>query len=331
VNGGDRAEPAGLEVLECLHDLDLGVHHERAGPGDRLADRLPAEDEQFRRGVPRVLPVSGADGDRVARAEDRELSGGHRPVVGADRRVASKDVDQRVEVLPPRQRQRAARRDRRVDHRHRRVGRAGAGVTGDLAGDHPHQRRGVLVGQQGDPIGPQVLVAGLDQLLGPREVDPQLQAVEEPAARDERLRRLLDVQDSAAGGHPLGVPVGDDATAAVAVGVLERPVDDVGHRLEPAVRMPGRALGLTRRVLHLAHLVEVDERVQVGQVDPREGAADGEALALVALRRGRDLADRARTGVERGADAGQEGDVVDGNGRHGWLPVIGWAVQQTTT
>ena len=81
-------------------------------------------------------------------------------------------------------------------------------------------------------------------------------------------------------GHPLRVAVGDDAAAAVRVGVLERPVEHVGHGLEPTMRMPRRALRLTRRVLHLAHLVEVDERVEVGQVDARERATDREALAL---------------------------------------------------
>ena len=62
--------------------------------------------------------------------------------------------------------------------------------------------------------------------------------------------------------------------------MLEGAVDHVGHGLEAAVRVPGGALGLARRVLDLAHLVHVDERVEVGQVDAGEGAADREALAL---------------------------------------------------
>ncbi len=41
---GDRAEPARLVVLERLHQLGPGVHHERAVGGDRLPDRLAAED-----------------------------------------------------------------------------------------------------------------------------------------------------------------------------------------------------------------------------------------------------------------------------------------------
>src|SRR3954447_18994874 len=83
-----------------------------------------------------------------------------------------------------------------------------------------------------------------------------------------------------AGSHPLGVAVADRAAAPVGVGVLEGAVDDVGDGLEAAVRVPGSALRLARRVLDLAHLVHVDERVQVAQVHPGEGAANREALAL---------------------------------------------------
>ena len=91
----------------------------------------------------------------------------------------------------------------------------------------------------------------------------------------------------AAGGHPLGGAVGDQAAAAVGVLVLEGAVDDVGDGLEAAVRVPRGALGLARRVLDLTHLVHVDERVEVGQVDAGESAADGEAFALEAARRRR--------------------------------------------
>ena len=83
------------------------------------------------------------------------------------------------------------------------------------------------------------------------------------AADDELLGRRLDVQDARAGGHPLRGAVRDEAAAAVGVLVLERPVDDVGDGLEAAVRVPVGALGLVRGVVDLAHLVHVDERVEV--------------------------------------------------------------------
>ena len=62
----------------------------------------------------------------------------------------------------------------------------------------------------------------------------------------------------------------------------ERAVDHVGDGLEAAVRVPRRALGLAGGVLDLAHLIHVDERVELIELDAGEGAADGEALALEA-------------------------------------------------
>ena len=61
--------------------------------------------------------------------------------------------------------------------------------------------------EQRDLAAAEVLVARGDALLRARQVHPQLEAVEQAAARDEVLRRRLDVQDAAAGGHPLGVAV----------------------------------------------------------------------------------------------------------------------------
>ena len=163
----------------------------------------------------------------------------------------------------------------------RGVGHAGARApVADLARDHADQGPAVRRAEQRDLACPDVLVAGVGHLEPGRQVHPQLEAVEQPAADHQLLGRLLDVQDAAAGGHPLGVAVGDQAAAAVGVLVPERPVDDVGHGLEPAVRVPGRALRLTGRVVHLAHLVHVNERVQRPQVDAGECAADRETLAL---------------------------------------------------
>jgi hypothetical protein len=69
---------------------------------------------------------------------------------------------------------------------------------------------------------------------------------------------------------------------AVGVLVLEDAVDHVGDGLEAAVGVPGGALALAGRVIDLAHLVHVHERVQGRQVDAGEGAAHGEALTLKA-------------------------------------------------
>jgi hypothetical protein len=143
-----------------------------------------------------------------------------------------------------------------------------------------------------------------------------LQAVEQAAGDDELLRGRLDVENSGTGGHPLGRAVVDDAAAAVGVLVLEGAVDHVGDGLEAAVRVPARALGLAGRVIHFAHLVHVDERVQVSRRDARERAHDREALALVAPRPSGDLTNRALGVTQRGrGDAGQC-QRVGRDGRH---------------
>src|SRR5882757_3082350 len=98
--------------------------------------------------------------------------------------------------------------------------------------------------------------------------------------------------------------------------MLEGAVDDVCDRLEAAVRVPGGALGLARRVLDLAHLIHVDERVQLGHRDAGKRAANREALTLVA---GRRVGDRPNVPLRRIGrrlrDPSQCGDVRN---RHGW-------------
>ena len=155
-------------------------------------------------------------------------------------------------------------------------------MTTDVAGDDADERATVGRRDEGDLARAQVLVAGRRQLLRCGQVDPQLEAVEQAAADDQPFRRLLDVEDPGAGGHPLGVAVGDHPAAAVRVGVLEDAVDHVGDGLEPAMRMPRRALRLARGVVDLAHLVEMDERVEVGEVDAGERALDREPLPFEA-------------------------------------------------
>ncbi len=210
-----------------------------------------------------------------------------------------------------------------MHHGHRGVRRSGAGYSGHLAGDHPDQGSGVVGRDEPDVTAAQVLVARVDPLLVAREIDPELDAVEQATGLDQPLRWLLDVQDAAAGGHPLGVAVADRAAATVVVLVVEDAVEDVGDGLEAAVRVPRGALGLTGRVLDLAHLVHVHEGVEQRQVDAGEGAADGEALALEAGRRTR----HRRHGARRGPRQSGQGLAVARSGRRrsqqaSWL--LGW-------
>ena len=99
--------------------------------------------------------------------------------------------------------------------------------------------------------------------------------------------------------------------------MVEDAVDDVGDGLEPAVRVPRGALGLTRRVLDLTHLVHVDERVELGEVDAGERAAHREALTLETARGAGDAADGALGAeLELDRDARQDSQVGDGDGGH---------------
>ena len=149
--------------------------------------------------------------------------------------------------------------------------------------------------------------------------------MEQATTPDECLRRLLDVQDPGAGRHPLRIAVGDDASAAVRIAVLERAVDHVRDGLEPTVRMPGRALGFARGIVDLAHLVEMDEGIQVRQFDPGERPPNRETLALEPARRRGDALDRPLRGdgrIRRG-DPWQDGDVFDDDGGHGSKLLVG--------
>jgi hypothetical protein len=100
--------------------------------------------------------------------------------------------------------------------------------------------------------------------------------------------------------------------------VLERAVDHVGDGLEPAVGVPGRALGLAGGVLDLAHLIHVDEGVQLGVRQPGERASHREALALETRGRSGDRSDGALHRVaEIGlGDCREREGVFHGDGRH---------------
>src|SRR3546814_15548524 len=48
LRSGRLCEPAAVDVVDCLADLRLGVHHERAVADDRLIDRLAGQDQYGR-------------------------------------------------------------------------------------------------------------------------------------------------------------------------------------------------------------------------------------------------------------------------------------------
>ena len=64
---------------------------------------------------------------------------------------------------------------------HRRVGRPGATVATNVAGDDPQEGAAVAGRQQDDVVGLEPLISGRDHLVPGREVHPELDAVEEAA------------------------------------------------------------------------------------------------------------------------------------------------------
>ena len=128
VDRRDRPEAAGLVVGERLEDLLARVHDERAHPGDRLADRPAAEDQDVEVRAAALLDRRRVDRERVAGAEHRELAGlrsgaasrPDRPVPDRGRRRGRCSRRATGSAQP------GAGAERRVDERHRRVGRARA-------------------------------------------------------------------------------------------------------------------------------------------------------------------------------------------------------------
>ncbi len=100
--------------------------------------------------------------------------------------------------------------------------------------------------------------------------------------------------------------------------MLEDAVDHVGDGLEPAMGMPRRALRFAGRVLDFPHLVEMDERIEVLEVDAGERAPDREPLPLETARRAGHAThgSLAGGGWIRLRDPGQDGDVFDDDGWH---------------
>jgi len=118
------------------------------------------------------------------------------------------------------------------------------------------------------------------------------------------------------GGHPLGGAVGDQAATAVRILVGEAAVDHVRDGLEAPMGMPIGASRLAGLVFHLAHLVHVDERVEVGCAHACEGAYDGKPLALEAVRTSGDRPDWT-FGVGRcGRGDPRQCQCVSGDSRH---------------
>jgi hypothetical protein len=105
--------------------------------------------------------------------------------------------------------------------------------------------------------------------------------VDAAALLADPLGRKLRVHDAGTGGHPLHVAGADVSPMARRVLVLPVTLEEVGDRLEAAVRMVRRSDRLARAVLDRTHLVEEEEGVDLHQTWRGEGTANDEAAALL--------------------------------------------------
>ena len=123
------------------------------------------------------------------------------------------------------------------------------------------------------------------------------------AAGGVAVRHLL-VHDAAPGGHPLHVASGDRPGVAEAVGVIDGTGEDVGDRLDAAMRMPREALEVIAGHV-VAEIIQQQERIDVGRFAEAEGAPQVDPGAFH-RGRGRDV-------------------LLDGANRHARRPPAGLA------
>ena len=282
-------EGAVAQLAHGLHEFLARVHHDRAVPGDRLADRGTRDEEEAHplgAGRHRHL-VARAELDQRAVAREvadvdllpvdflLEQDAAGRGGIG-EAGGALEDIGEgRAAGVDP---EAAPAHGRHGDVEILRLG--GDAVDRALAapeGPHDHLHPGaVIVDHLGDVGAAHVLIARPGHLEVGRQVRPELEAVH-LAARVARGHLL--VQDARAGRHPLHIPRPERAAVAEAVAMLDAAREDVGDRLDPAVGVPGEARAVVGRAV-AAEIVEEQEGVHPLGVAEAEGAVEAHARPL---------------------------------------------------
>ncbi len=116
-------------------------------------------------------------------------------------------------------------------------------LTPETAANHPHAGS-VVVRDDRDFRRLHVLIPRRRHLQTRRQVRPQLESVHSP--RRIPARHLL-VNNSPPRCHPLHVPCPQLALVPQAVPMLHRPRQNIGDRLNPAMRMPRKPRQIIRR------------------------------------------------------------------------------------
>ena len=149
------------------------------------------------------------------------------------------------------------------------------GLSPEIPADQAHLRA-VIVGDQRNLFLLHFLIAGRSHFQRCGKIGPQLEPVH--AARGVSFGHFL-VNNASARGHPLHVAGGDRSFVAHAVAVLDFPGENIGNRLNPPVRMPGKP----RRVVgwHIvAKIVQQQEGVELRGVPESECAAQMHARSF---------------------------------------------------
>jgi hypothetical protein len=131
--------------------------------------------------------------------------------------------------------------------------------------------------------------------------------------------RSFNVKYSCSSSHPLSIPIGDSSATTVIVSVIKDSINNVSNGFKTSVWMPWGALWFARCVFNFAHLIEVDEGIEVGEVYSCECTTNWEAFAFITLRRRGDALDAAGASVGLRNDARQDGDIGNGYGGHLFL------------
>src|SRR6267143_3759596 len=189
---GDLAHAAALVVAHGLHDLLLGVHHERAIAGDRLSDRNAAEKQQP------ACARRAAKARSVALPEQGELPVANLLASVHDEHRPLKHVRHRLLLARKRDGDIGARFDRPVliDDGNARVDQ-GMCAQG-LARDHAHARAPVRALCLGNLARRDLLVTRTGHLQFRGQVHPDLEAVHPAALLANPARRHLRMHDARA-------------------------------------------------------------------------------------------------------------------------------------
>src|SRR5579862_6641399 len=294
-------ESAVAQLCESLLQLGLAVHHDRSIPGDRFLDRLARYQKEAN------ALVAGLHGDFIAAVEQDQ-----RTIAGllADQRFGypvgllgqyAERLRRRAEIAGALEhigesvpfkfdRERFALAGRHPDVEIARIGGNALDrslLAPEIAADDPHAGA-VVVDDFGNLRGFDVLVARRRHLQRRRQIGPKLESVHAPVS--VALRHFL-VENAAARRHPLHVAGAEIAAVAQTIAVLDVAGENIGDRLDAAMRMPRKA-GAIVVGLVVAEVVQQQERIGLAGLAETEGTAQLDARAFHGRLRGDDFLHR---------------------------------------